>query len=231
MSLDSLKVLVVEDDPKVAHSVSSNFVRHGFDAFRCATAAEAIDRFDREAVDVAVLDLGLPDRDGLEVLRHIRRQCPQIPVLILTARDGVADRVRGLEEGADDYLVKPFALAELLARVRALARRVELGRQATVRFEDLEISLSDRAAIRSGEPLRLSPREFDLLKYLLDHQGQVVTRSMLARDVWKYDSRATPIDNVIDVQMSRLREKVDKPHDRALIRTVRGVGFILGGCD
>ena len=231
MTLELLRILVAEDDAKVAHTVSTHFNRHGFDATRCATAQEAIACFENGAVDVVVLDLGLPDRDGLDVLTHVRSKCPSVPVLILTARDAVADRVKGLELGADDYLVKPFSLPELVARVRALARRVELGRQTTLRCDDLVMDLTERKATRSGNIIGLSPREFDLLHYLMEHQGQVVTRSMLARDVWKYQSRATPIDNVIDVQMSRLREKVDKPHAKSLIQTVRGVGFLLGGVD
>jgi DNA-binding response OmpR family regulator len=151
-----------------------------------------------------------------------------VPVLILTARDAVKDRIAGLDGGADDYLVKPFSLSELLARVRALARRVELGRQTVFKCADLELDNGTRTAVRAGQALDLSPREFDLLRYFLERQGQVITRSMLARDVWKYNSRVTPIDNVIDVQMSRLREKLDKPCAAPLIHTVRGVGFSIG---
>jgi len=228
MPPEPLQILVVEDDPKVAHSIFASLREHGFQAFRCGTAADAIARFETEHVDIVVLDLGLPDVDGMEVLRHIRTKGPSVPVLILTARDAVKDRIAGLDGGADDYLVKPFSLSELLARLRALARRVELGRQTTLNCQDLELDLATRTATRAGQRLDLSPREFDLLRYLLERQGQVVTRSMLSRDVWKYNSRVTPIDNVIDVQMTRLRDKVDKPFATGLIHTVRGVGFRIG---
>jgi len=228
MTPEPCSVLVVEDDAKVSHTIVASLRESGLHAVRCGTAAEAVARLDTTRVDVAVLDLGLPDRDGMEVLRHIRSKSPSLPVLILTARDAVQDRIIGLDGGADDYLVKPFSLPELLARIRALVRRVELGRQTVLTCEDLEVDTASRTAKRAGQLLDLSPREFDLLRYLLEHQGEVVTRTMLAADVWKYHSRVTPIDNVIDVQMSRMREKVDKPFPRALIHTVRGVGFTLG---
>ncbi len=228
MPSDPLQVLVVEDDPKVAHTIAASLLQSGLHAARCGTARDAIAHFEREHVDFVLLDLGLPDQDGMEVLRCIRTKSRSIPVLILTARDAVKDRIAGLDGGADDYLVKPFSLSELLARLRALVRRVELGRQSTLQCEDLELDAGQRIATRAGQPLDLSPREFDLLRYLLERQGQVVTRSMLSRDVWKYNSRVTPIDNVIDVQMSRLRDKVDKPFATNLISTVRGVGFRIG---
>ena len=227
MSADPLEVVVVEDDPKVAQAVVVSLRREGLGAARCATGREALARFDTARVDLVILDLGLPDLDGLEVLRRLRRRSPGTPVLILTARDAVRDRVAGLDAGADDYLVKPFSLPELVARVRALARRVERAHQARLRCADLELDVTGRLARRAGQELVLSPRELDLLHYLLQRQGEVVTRSMLAQDVWKYTSRVTPIDNVIDVQVSRLRDKVDKPFAEPLIHTVRGVGFIL----
>jgi len=227
MTPEPLQVLLVEDDPKVSHTVASSLKEHGIEASRFGTGNEAISHFEREHVDLVVLDLGLPDVDGLDVLRTIREKNRSVPVLILTARDAVTDVVTGLDAGADDYLVKPFSLFELMARLRTLTRRVELGRQPRLAHADLEMDAATRVAVRAGQTLDLSPRETDLLYYLLEHQGQVVTRSMLARDVWNYRSRATPIDNIIDVQMSRLREKVDKPFASSLIRTVRGVGFVL----
>lgn len=227
MNLESLHILVVEDDPKVAHTVTSSLRQTGFHVIRCGTAGEAIQQFEGEHVDMVVLDLGLPDVDGMNVLRTIREKSRAIPVLILTARDAVQDRITGLDGGADDYLVKPFSLSELEARLRALARRVELGRMELLSCADLALDTTHRTVSRAGQALDLSPREFDLLHYLLEHQGQVVTRSMLAQDVWDYQSRVTPIDNIIDVQMSRLREKIDKPFPVNLIKTVRGVGFTL----
>jgi DNA-binding response OmpR family regulator len=151
----------------------------------------------------------------------------QTPVLILTARDGVDERVLGLDLGADDYLVKPFALPELLARIRALLRRGRPPETLRLKAGDLEIEPATRRATRNGRPLDLTAREFELLEYLLRHQGHVVSREMLAHEVWKEPRRATPIDNVIDVQMARLRKKVDGEELERLIHTVRGVGFML----
>jgi DNA-binding response OmpR family regulator len=228
VSQDLPQVLVVEDEPKVAQTVCSSLRQNGFQTLRCSSGEQALRHLDVDHIDLVVLDLGLPDMDGMDVLRRIRSESPTLPVLILTARDAVKDKIAGLDSGADDYLVKPFSLSELLARIRALTRRVEQARQNRITCGDLELDMTARAASRTGQVLNLSPREFDLLVYLVERQGQVITRSMLARDVWKYASRATPIDNVIDVQMSRLRDKVDKPFETALIRTVRGVGFSIG---
>jgi DNA-binding response OmpR family regulator len=148
-------------------------------------------------------------------------------VLVLTARDSVQDRVLGLDGGADDYLVKPFALPELLARIRALLRRGRPSDVLRLKAADLEVDLVGRRAVRAGRTLDLTTREFELLEYLLRHQGHVVSREMLAHDVWEEPRRATPIDNVIDVQMTRLRKKVDLEGHQRLIHTVRGVGFVL----
>jgi len=167
----------------------------------------------------------LPGRDGLQVLSTLRKRGLQTPVLILTARDAIEDRVEGLDKGADDYLVKPFAFPELLARVRALLRRSEQSPQ--LRLADLEMDVIARKAKRNGQYLELTAREFELLEYLLRHKEQVVSREMLARYVWKETARATPLDNVMDVHINRLRRKVDEPFDRKLIHTVRGVGFVL----
>jgi len=227
--MEALRIMVVEDDPKVAHAVSSSLRDRGLHTMRCDTGEEAIQQFEKERVDLVVLDLGLPGMDGIDVLQHIRAKTRKLPVLILTARDAVTDRILGLDGGADDYLVKPFSLSELLARIRALARRVEMGRQSTLTCHDLELDIPTRVVKRAGTLLELSPREFQLLQYLLEHQGEVVTRLMLAEDVWKYTSRVTPIDNIIDVQISRLREKIDKPFGTHLIKTVRGVGFQMNG--
>src|SRR5207249_6777421 len=169
----------------------------------------------------------LPGRSGLEILQTLRQRRVETPVLILTARDGVDDRVLGLDLGADDYLVKPFALPELLARIRALLRR---GRPSDVvrwKTADLEVDLVSRRAVRGERLLELTAREFELLEYLLRHQGHLVSREMLAREVWKEPRRATPLDNVIDVQIARLRKKVDADTGQRLIHTVRGVGFVL----
>jgi two-component system copper resistance phosphate regulon response regulator CusR len=224
---DRLKILVVEDDMKVSHTVSTSLRKAGYDTARFGSGKDALEFLSGERVDLVLLDLGLPDIDGLDVLLEIRTQSPGTPVLILTARDAVKDRVAGLDAGADDYLVKPFSLSELEARVRALSRRVDIGREAVLSCEDLELDTQARSATRNAEEIVLSPREFDLLVYLVERQGEVVTRTMLAEDVWHYTSRVTPIDNVIDVQMHRLREKIQSGHETKLLHTVRGVGFTL----
>jgi two-component system copper resistance phosphate regulon response regulator CusR len=169
----------------------------------------------------------LPGRSGLEILQTLRQRQIDTPVLILTARDGVDDRVLGLDGGADDYLVKPFALPELLARIRALLRRGRPSDVLRLKAADLEVDLVARRVMRGDRPIELTSREFDLLEYLLRHQGHLVSREMLARDVWKEPRRATPLDNVIDVQMTRLRKKVDLEGPARLIHTIRGVGFVL----
>jgi DNA-binding response OmpR family regulator len=169
----------------------------------------------------------LPGRSGLEVLSALRRQERRLPVLLLTARDSVEDRVLGLDAGADDYLVKPFAFPELLARVRALLRRGKADAGITLQVDDLHIDLITRTVKRGNRVIELTTREFEILEYLLRHQGQVVSREMLASDVWKETERHTPLDNVIDVHMVRLRRKVDEGSTEKLLHTVRGVGFVL----
>jgi two-component system, OmpR family, copper resistance phosphate regulon response regulator CusR len=180
-----------------------------------------------EPFDLLILDLMLPRRDGMEVLAALRKKNLSMPVLILTSRDTVRDRVRGLNAGADDYLVKPFAFSELLARIRALLRRGkrELGDQ--MRLADLEMDAAGRTVSRDGKGLTLTEREFDLLEYLLRQQGRVVSRETLARDVWHETERYTPLDNVIDVHIAHLRKKIDEPFKKKLLHTVRGVGFVL----
>ena len=174
------------------------------------------------------LDLGLPDRDGFDVCRDVRARST-VPIIVVTARSEEVDRVVGLELGADDYIVKPFSPAELVARVDAVMRRVDPApeHEAPLVFEGIEIDPLARQVTVAGEEISLTQREFELLEYLLRHLGHVVSREMLAHDVWREPRRATPIDNVIDVQMARLRKKVDVEGDDRLIHTVRGVGFVL----
>jgi DNA-binding response OmpR family regulator len=191
------------------------------------TGEEGFFLLNAETFDLVVLDLMLPGRDGLEILQTLRKRGLQTPVLILTARDAVEDRVLGLDLGADDYVIKPFALPELMARIRALLRRGKSDQPSRMRLAELEMDLVGRAVTRAGQRLELTPREFDLLEYLLRHQGRIVSREMLARDVWKEPHRATPIDNVIDVHIARLRRKLDDPFDQKLIKTVRGMGFVV----
>jgi DNA-binding response OmpR family regulator len=180
---------------------------------------------DRDRFDLVVLDWMLPDRDGLDVLKSMRGRGARTPVLMLTARGALADRVAGLDAGADDYLGKPFAFAELLARCRALLRRPLSSSDRHLRCGDLQLDTRARVAVRAGNKIPLSPREVDVLEYLMRHQGQIVTREMLERDVWKQNQRMTSLDNVIDVQIMRLRRKVDLEGSERLIQTLRGIGY------
>lgn len=218
---------MVEDERKIAQVLASALRAEHYDVVVAPTGEDGFFRANAEVFDLVVLDLMLPGRNGLEILQTLRKRQIATPVLILTARDGVEDRVLGLDLGADDYLVKPFALPELLARIRALLRRGRASEVLRFKVADLELDLVTRRATRATEPLDLTVREFELLEYLFRHQGHVVSREMLAREVWREPRRATPIDNVIDVQMTRLRKKVDLDGYQRLIHTVRGVGFML----
>ena len=222
-----MRVLVVEDEQKVADALREGLESERYDVVVEHSGEGAFFRLNTESFDVILLDLTLPGRDGLHILRTIRARGVDTPVLVLTARDTLEDRVIGLDSGADDYLVKPFAFEEVLARVRALVRR---GRASeTVRFSvaDLDLDLMARKVMRAGQPIDLTVREFELLEYLLRYQGQVVSRGTLAREVWKETSRSTTLDNVIDVHIARLRRKIDVDFPTKLIHTVRGVGFML----
>jgi DNA-binding response OmpR family regulator len=222
-----VRVLVVEDERKLAEVLSSALQAEHYDVVVAANGEDGFYRANAELFDLVVLDLMLPGRNGLEILQTLRQRHVETPVLILTARDGVDDRVLGLDLGADDYLVKPFALPELLARIRALLRRGRPSEVFRLKAADLEVDLVARRVVRGDRAIELTGREFELLEYLLRHQGHLVSREMLARDVWKEPRRATPLDNVIDVQMTRLRRKVDLEGAPRLIHTVRGVGFVL----
>jgi two-component system copper resistance phosphate regulon response regulator CusR len=222
-----VRILVVEDERKLAQVLASALQAEHYEVVLAPTGEDGFFRANAEAFDLVLLDLMLPGRGGLEILETLRKRHVHTPVLILTARDTVQDRVVGLDLGADDYLVKPFALPELLARIRALLRRGRPSDLLRLKAADLEVDLAARRASRGTRTLDLTAREFELLEYLLRHQGHVVSREMLAHEVWKEPRRATPIDNVIDVQMARLRRKVDRDGDTRLIHTVRGVGFTL----
>ena len=191
------------------------------------TGEDAFFRMTTETFDLILLDLGLPGRDGLQILTALRSKGVKTPVLVLTARDALQDRVAGLDSGADDYLVKPFAFAELLARIRALMRRGRAAESPRLAVGDLMMDLITRKVTRGGQPVELTVREFELLEYLMRYEGQVVSRETLARDVWKETARTTPLDNVIDVHIARLRRKVDLDRPVRLIHTIRGVGFML----
>ena len=222
-----MRILVVEDEQKVADALREGLVDERYDVVVERTGEGAFFRVNTETFDVVLLDLTLPGRDGLEILRALRQRRMETPVLVLTARDSLEDRVTGLDAGADDYLVKPFAFAELLARIRALVRRGRVADAPKLAAGDLDMDLVTRKVIRAGKPVDLTVREFELLEFLMRYQGQVVSRETLARDVWKETARTTPLDNVIDVHIARLRRKVDLEHTVKLIHTVRGVGFML----
>jgi DNA-binding response OmpR family regulator len=222
-----MRVLVVEDEPTVARALQDGLAAEHYDVVVAHTGEDGFFYANAETFDVVVLDLRLPGRDGLAVLATLRKRGLQTPVLILTARDAVEDRVLGLDSGADDYLVKPFAFPELLARMRALLRRGRVDQVLRLKAGDLEMDLVMRTVTRGHQVLELTAREFELLEYLLRHQHQLVSREMLSHDVWKEPARATPLDNVIDVHIARLRKKVDHEFATKLIHTVRGVGFIL----
>ena len=221
-----MKVLIIEDDAKTALAVQRGLTSEGFQSVVARTGEEGFFVLNAEAFDLVVLDWMLPGRDGIEILKTLRGRGSKIPVLLLTARDAVQDRVFGLESGADDYLVKPFAVAELAARIRTLLRRAT-AEPVRKQVADLVVDLESRRVERAGTVLDLTPREFELLAYLLRYAGQVVTREMLAREVWREKNRATPLDNVIDVHVAHLRRKVDEGRSPKLIQTVRGVGFTL----
>jgi DNA-binding response OmpR family regulator len=220
-------ILVVEDEIKMARALKEGLEEDRYEVSVVHTGEEGFYAVHEQAFDLVILDVMLPGRDGLEILRTLRRQGNTTPVLLLTAKDAIDDRVRGLDVGADDYLVKPFAFPELLARIRALLRRGKADIPEKLTLGDMVIDSGDRSAARGGRTLDLTSREFDLLEYLLRHQGRVVSREMLARDIWKDPDRFTPLDNVIDVQVARLRRKVDDQFEKKLLHTIRGVGFVL----
>ena len=222
-----MRILVVEDEVKVARALQEGLEREEYDVVVARSGEEGFYLVNAEEFDLVILDLMLPGRDGLQVLSTLRKRGMITPVLILTARDAIEDRVQGLDCGADDYLVKPFAFPELSARIRALLRRGRTEQVVRLRLADLEMDIVARKVRRGSKDLELTVREFELLEYFLRHKEQVVSREMLAREVWKESSRATPLDNVIDVHMTRLRRKLDEPFDRKLIHTIRGVGYVL----
>lgn len=222
-----MRILVVEDDAKIARALKEGLEAEHYQVDVAGTGEEGFFRVNSASFDLVLLDLMLPGRDGIEVLNTLRKQGLQIPVLILTAKDAIEDRIHGLDSGADDYLVKPFAFPELLARIRAILRRGRSEQVLRLALADLEMDLVTRRVKRGEKELELTQREFDLLEYLLRHKGRIVSREMLGQDVWQEESRAAPLDNLIDVYMTRLRKKVDHGFACKLIHTIRGVGFCL----
>jgi two-component system, OmpR family, copper resistance phosphate regulon response regulator CusR len=222
-----VRVLVIEDEQKLAHALREGLEAEQYGVALARTGEEGFYLVLTESFDLVILDVMLPARNGFEILASMRQHGFKTPVLMLTARDTVEDRVHGLDAGADDYLVKPFAFPELLARIRALGRRGTPETSPRLRIGDLEVDVIGRTVTRGGQALELTAREFELLEYLVRHQGHVVSREMLTRDVWKEAGRHTPLDNVIDVHVARLRRKVDDQFNQKLVHTVRGVGFVV----
>jgi DNA-binding response OmpR family regulator len=219
------KLLVVEDERKLLDGLEKGLAQEGYDVSPAATGEEGSQLATTKAFDAVILDLMLPARDGLDVLRDLRARGITVPVLLLTAKDAVEDKVHGLDAGADDYLVKPFAFAELVARLRALLRRNSPARVLVLKAADLEMDLPARRVVRDGKLIDLSGREFELLEYLLHHVNATVTRDMIARGVWR--EPAGVLTNVIDVYIKSLRKKIERVGLRPLIYSVRGVGYVI----
>ncbi len=220
------RVLVIEDHRTLGASLEQGLREEGHEVRLVTGVGEALRVAAVEPLDAIILDLHLPDGDGLGFLREIRRSGLAVPVLIASARDTVEDRILGLDSGADDYLVKPFAFGELVARLRSLLRRGAVGSCAVLRHGDLQIDLLTRKVTRGGEELALTRRLFELLEYLLRHRNEVVSREMLARDVWKASTATWT--NVIEVQIRELRKKIERPEWPRLLHTIRKEGYLLG---
>lgn len=228
MSSNPFTILIIEDDNKMSDALVSGIQAAGYDVLAAGSAEEGFFLVHSEKPDLLVLDLTLPHRNGLDILRQLRRESVDLRVLILTSHNTTEDRVVGLNAGADDYLGKPFSFPELLARIEALLRRIVPTREiGNLQVGDLRLNRSARTAWRGKQSLDLTAREFDLLLYLAENRGRTVSREMLAKNVWRETSRFTPIDNVIDVQIARLRRKVDDPFPVKLLQTIRGIGFSL----
>lgn len=220
-----MRVLIVEDEPDVADLLVRALKEAAWAPDVAATGNAALSALAVNDYDLAILDAGLPDLDGLEVCRRWRASGGDTPILMLTARGGLSDRVRGLDAGADDYLPKPFAIEELLARLRALARRPPTTQDVRLALDDLVLDPATRAAARAGRPIRLTTREFALLEYLLRNPNRIVSRAQILEHVW--DDHFDPVANAVDVLVGRVRRKVDAAGRRPLIHTVRGAGYLL----
>ena len=221
-----MRALLVEDDATIGEFVVRGLREAGFVVDHASDGEAGLAAATGHPYDVAIVDLMLPKRDGLSLIEELRRRGISTPVLILSARRSVDDRVRGLQTGGDDYLTKPFAFAELLARVQALVRRASRAPEpTTLTVEELTLDLLSRRVTRGGKPIDLRPREFALLEYLMRNVGKVVSKTMILSHVWEYNF--DPQTNIVDVLVSRLREKIDKPFEKKLLHTVRGVGYVL----
>ncbi len=221
-----MRVLVIEDNPKIARAVQRGLTEHGFAVDMCATGFEGEDLGASEPYDIILLDLMLPDRDGVEVCRNLRRRDVATPIIMLTALSSTEDKVDGLDAGADDYITKPFEFDELLARIRAMLRRGEATESRTLTHDDLELDLYERRISRGDMSHELSNKEFALLEYLMRNPNRVLSRVQIAEKVW--DLQYEPSSNVIDVYVAALRKKIDRNHERPLIHTIKGAGYRFG---
>lgn len=219
------RILIVEDERKTAAYLQRGLVENGFDVSVTRDGDEGLRQALEDSHDLIILDVMLPERDGWSVLAELRGAENKTPVLFLTARDDVRDRVRGLQMGADDYLVKPFAFSELLARIQSVLRRTAGSQPEAIQIADLDIDLVHQRASRGGQRVELTPKEFALLALLARSKGKPLTRALIAREVWDVGFEAN--SNVVDVHVRRLREKIDDPYERKLVHTVRGVGYVL----
>jgi DNA-binding response OmpR family regulator len=224
---ESMKVLLAEDEKKVSHFIRKALREAGYEVETAYEGNQAMDQAGKEAFDVIVLDIMMPGKDGLAVLRWLREEKNATPVMLLTARGEVSQRVEGLESGADDYLAKPFAMRELVARVNALSRRSSGDRATILRVADLSMNLLTREVVRAGQKIDLAVREFGLLEFLMRYPGRVLSRTSICEQVWNYHFDTGT--NVVDVYINRLRRKIDDFHGVKLLQTVRGVGYILQG--
>ena len=222
-----VKILLADDEPRMRRLVSDFLRREGYALVEAEDGQQALDLFFSEkGIGLVILDVMMPLLDGIEVLRRLRAQDCRIPVLLLTAKSQIGDRVEGLDAGADDYLIKPFAFGELLARVNALARRPAMAASQTVlKVADLEMDLLARKVQRAGREIDLQPREFGLLEYLMRNAGRIVSKTMIMEHVWDY--HFDPQTNVVDVLVFRLRSKLERKADRKILHTIRGVGYVL----
>jgi two-component system, OmpR family, copper resistance phosphate regulon response regulator CusR len=224
----SVAILVVEDDRRIRETIVSALEAEHYSVLGVDSSEEAWFLLCEQKFQLIVLDINLPKRDGVEFLKLLRQRDAETAVLVVSARDSVEQRVEGLAAGADDYVVKPFALVEVVMRVHSLLRRGRTDQRLRYKLDDLHVDLLTRKVSRGGRNIELTVMEFDLLCFLVQNQDRIISRDMLARDVWREVNRATPLDSVIDVHISRLRKKLDTAPAKQLIHTIRGVGFLVG---
>lgn len=222
-----MRILIIEDDDQTAEIVSKGFEQAGFRTSRCADGLSGLEAAKNEQFDAAVIDIMLPNLDGFSVIDGIRAAKQNLPIIVLSAKDSVESKIKGLEKGGDDYLAKPFSLSELIARVQALLRRANsIVEPGVLIVEDLRIDILTRKVTRGGQRIELAPLEYQLLEYLVRNKGRVVSRTTILQHVWEYNFDTQT--NIVEARVCRLREKIDKDFDRKLIRTVRGFGYVLG---